>query len=124
MATNLRKKSKSRKKSIKKSIKKSSKRSKKSSKKYTKKKSIQRRRRVTRKKNQKGGTKEIKLAILLITSHGNLDNLAEPIRHNKDINVYKINAVKSGICNYITDDVLKVMGENISEFIRLKKKNG
>ena len=125
MATKLRNISKkSRKKSIKKSSKKSIKRSKKNSKKYTKKKSIQRRRRVTRKKYQKGGAKEIKLAIILITSHGNLDNLDEPITHNTDINVYKINATKPGVCNYIQDEELEEMGKKLSEFINSKKKNG
>ena len=106
------------------SIKKKSKRSKKSikrSKKYTKKKLIQRRRRFTRKKYQKGGTKEIKLAILLITSHGNLDNLDEPITHNTDINVYKINATKPGVCNYVQDEELEEMGKKLSEFINSKK---
>ena len=122
MATKLRNISKkSRKKSIKKSSKKSIKRSKKNSKKYTKKKSIQRRRRVTRKKYQKGGAKEIKLAIILITSHGNLDNLDEPKTHNKDINVYKINATKPGVCNYVHDEELEEMGKKLSEFINSKK---
>ena len=83
-------------------------------KRHTKKKSIKKtlQKKYTKKNRRKigGEGKEIKLAIILITTHGNLDNLKPLTKHEEDINVYKINATKPGVCNYIQDNELKNMG--------------
>ncbi len=95
-------------------------------KRFTKKKSIKKnlQKKYTKKNKRKigGEGKETKLAILLITTHGNLDNLKPLTKHEEDINVYKINATKPGVCNYIQDDELRDMGTKISDFINTKKK--
>ncbi len=79
--------------------------------------------RKTRSKKQRGGGGDgkIKLAILLITTHGNLDNL-EPLKtQDIDINIHKINATTPGVCNYIEDEEgngeLLDMGQKMSDFI-------
>ena len=96
-------------------------------KRHTKKNSIKKtlKKKYTKKNKRKigGANQEIKLAILLITTHGNLDNLQPLKKHEEDINVYKINATKPGVCNYIQDDELRDMGLKLSEFISEKKKN-
>jgi len=98
-------------------------------KRHTKKNSIKKtlKKKYTKKNKRKIGgegkekEKETKLAILLITTHGNLDNLQPLKKHEEDINVYKINATKPGVCNYIEDSELKTMGLELSEFINKKK---
>tara|TARA_B100000927_G_scaffold163643_1_gene131863 strand:- start:50 stop:1159 length:1110 start_codon:yes stop_codon:yes gene_type:complete len=94
-------------------------------KRHTKKNSIKKtlQKKYTKKNKRKigGEGKKIKLAILLITTHGNLDNLQPLKKHEEDINVYKINATKPGVCNYIQDDELRDMGLKLSEFINKKK---
>ena len=96
-------------------------------KRHTKKNSIKKtlQKKYTKKNKRKigGANQEIKLAILLITTHGNLDNLQPLKKHEEDINVYKINATKPGVCNYIQDDELNTMGLQLSKFIKEKKKN-
>lgn len=92
-------------------------------KRHTKKNSIKKtlKKKYTKKNKRKiggeGKEKETKLAILLITTHGNLDNLQPLKKHEEDINVYKINATKPGVCNYIEDSELKSMGLELSKFI-------
>ena len=78
--------------------------------------------RKNRSKRQRGGGGDVKLAILLITTHGNLDNLEQPLSHNLDINIRKVNATIPGVCNYIQDDELQEMGDEMSRFIDLIKK--
>ena len=98
-------------------------------KRHTKKNSIKKtlKKKYTKKNKRKIGgegkekEKETKLAILLITTHGNLDNLQPLKKHEEDINVYKINATKPGVCNYIEDSELKTMGLELSKFINTKK---
>jgi hypothetical protein len=65
---------------------------------------------------------EIKLAILLITTHGNLNNLESLKTQNIDINIHKINATTPGVCNYIENDQSLLMGEKMSKFIGLIKR--
>lgn len=99
-------------------------------KRHTKKNSIKKtlKKKYTKKNKRKIGgegkekEKETKLAILLITTHGNLDNLQPLKKHEEDINVYKINATKPGVCNYIEDSELKTMGLELSKFINNTKK--
>ena len=75
-----------------------------------------------------------KLAVLLITTHGNLDTslaLADDgksvtgenmIRHDGKINVHKINATTDGVCNWTSPDSLNEMiGTNMNEYIALNK---
>jgi hypothetical protein len=100
-------------------------------KRHTKKNSIKKtlKKKYTKKNKRKIGgegkekEKETKLAILLITTHGNLDNLQPLKKHEEDINVYKINATKPGVCNYIEDSELKTMGLELSKFINDKIKD-
>ena len=98
-------------------------------KRHTKKNSIKKtlKKKYTKKNKRKiggeGKEKETKLAILLITTHGNLDNLQPLKKHEEDINVYKINATKPGVCNYIEDSELKTMGLELSKFINDKIKD-
>ena len=69
-------------------------------------------------KIQRGGDGgDVKLAILLITTHGNLDNLEEPLTHNFNINIRKVNATIPGVCNFIEDDELLEMGNKMKRFI-------
>lgn len=95
---------------------------KKSRKKYDKYEKIEKKR-ITKKKNkkQKGGT-PMKLGIVLITTHGNL-NPEEPeeIYTNK-MSVRKINATAPGVCNYISPDSLEDMGNSMSTFINSIRK--
>ena len=75
----------------------------------------------THSKIQSGGTGDVKLAILLITTHGNLDNLEEPLTHNFNINIRKVNATIPGVCNFIENDELLEMGNKMTRFIALIK---
>jgi hypothetical protein len=71
-----------------------------------------------------------KLAVLLITTHGNLDYSVSlgsdgkkvegenMIRHDGEINVHKINATREGVCNFISDDHMNEMIQKIALFIR------
>ena len=77
--------------------------------------------RKTRSKRQRGGNHHTKLAIMLITSHGNLDAIEEQYEHDEDINVYKINATTPGVCNFILDDELLNMGKSISDIVKERK---
>jgi len=73
-------------------------------------------------KIQRGGDGgDVKLAILLITTHGNLDNLEEPLTHNFNINIRKVNATIPGVCNFIENDELLEMGNKMTRFIALIK---
>jgi hypothetical protein len=72
-------------------------------------------------KIQSGGTGDVKLAILLITTHGYLDNLEEPLTHNFNINIRKVNATIPGVCNFIENDELLEMGNKMTRFIALIK---
>jgi len=73
-------------------------------------------------KIQRGGDGgDVKLAILLITTHGNLDNLEEPLTHNFNINIRKVNATIPGVCNFIEDDELLEMGNEMKRFIEYIK---
>ena len=78
--------------------------------------------RKTRSKSGGEGS-DIKLAILLITTHGNIDSTEEETKHEEDINVYKINVTTPGVCNFIEDDELLNMGNKISNFIKLIKQD-
>jgi len=75
-----------------------------------------------------------KLAVLLITTHGNLDTsmaLADDgksvtgenlIKHDGKINVHKINATTDGVCNWASPDSLNEMiGTKMNEYIALNK---
>jgi len=77
--------------------------------------------RKTRSKRGGNGS-DVKLAIILITTHGMLDVTEKKIEHKDDINVYKINATIPGVCNYIEDDELLDMGNKINGFIKSRKK--
>jgi len=61
-----------------------------------------------------------KTAIILITTHGNLDLTdPDPIRpHELDIKVHKLNATTPGVCNWVSDDDLVDMGTIINNFIK------
>ena len=61
--------------------------------------------------------KPIKLAILLITTHGNLHPTEDLTTYNEPMNVRKINATRPGVCNWISDSELIEMGKNISKSI-------
>ena len=67
-------------------------------------------------------TADIKLSILLITTHGNIDSLEPTSTHNLDINIRKINSTIPGVCNFIEDGELLKMGNEMSRFINKKKK--
>ena len=76
-------------------------------------------------KIQRGGDGgDVKLAILLITTHGNLDNLEEPSTHDFNINIRKVNATIPGVCNFIENDELLEMGNKMTRFIELIKEKG
>lgn len=78
--------------------------------------------RKTRNKQLRGGTgNNIKLAILLITTHGSLDYIEDEVIHDIDLNVHKINATTPGVCNFVEDEELLDMGNSISKFINLRK---
>lgn len=74
-----------------------------------------------------------KLAVLLITTHGNLDTsiaLADDgksitgeniITHDGEINVYKINATTAGVCNWTSPTSLNEMGTKMNKYIALNK---
>ena len=73
-------------------------------------------------KIQRGGDGgDVKLAILLITTHGNLDNLEEPSTHDFNINIRKVNATIPGVCNFIENDELLEMGNEMKRFIEYIK---
>lgn len=59
----------------------------------------------------------IKLAILLITTHGNLSPTEDLTTYNEPMTVRKINATRPGVCNWISDDELIDMGDKMSSFI-------
>ena len=99
---------------------------KRNTKKTFKKKSTVRRRFTRKNRCKKGGTpppKKQKIAILLITTHGNIDVNVKEKTHDKEINVYKINAVNAGVCNFINDEELVDMGKDLSSFINSNKNN-
>ena len=77
--------------------------------------------RSTRKKVG-GEKKNVKLGILLITTHGNLDPHEEETENNTNVNIRKINATTAGVCNYIEDGELLDMGKKLNEFI-IERKN-
>lgn len=79
--------------------------------------------RKTHSKRQRGGNYDVKLAIILITSHGNLDAIEEQYKHDENINVYKINATRPGVCNFINDDELLNMGKSISGIVEKRKRD-
>lgn len=79
--------------------------------------------RNTHSKIQRGGNYDVKLAIILITSHGNLDAIEEQYKHDEDINVYKINATTPGVCNFIDDDELINMGLSINSIVEKRKRD-
>jgi hypothetical protein len=72
---------------------------------------------------QKGGSDNVNLAIVLITTHGTLDVIESQERHDENINVFKINATRPGVCNYILDDELLDMGNKINKFITMVKED-
>ena len=72
-------------------------------------------------RSKRGGNPVKKLAIVLITTHGNLDAIEEETVHDIDINVYKINATRPGVCNFINDDELVTMGKSISTIVQERK---
>lgn len=73
-------------------------------------------------------TANIKLAILLISTHGGIDHVGEKgdenmfKKHTEDINIRKINATTPGVCNLVNPDVLEAMGNTINKFINGVKK--
>ena len=66
-----------------------------------------------------------KLAILLITTHGNLDS-SYSLESNENISthdgqsfsVHKIDATRRGVCNYISDTYMDEMIEKMTRFIK------
>ena len=62
-----------------------------------------------------------KKAVLLITTHGNLDDTDERVQHALDINVHKLNATTPGVCNWIADEDLVGMGLKINEIVKENK---
>ena len=82
--------------------------------------------------SKKGGAKDgtnRKLAILLITTHGNLDSTVSlgsdgktvegenMITDDGKINVHKIDATRRGVCNYISDTYMDEMIQQMTRFI-------
>ena len=57
------------------------------------------------------------IAYVLISTHGAIHGLEEMIKHDRHLNVYKINATAPGVCNMVEDDELSLMGENMRSFI-------
>uniref|UniRef100_A0A6C0F7F8 DNA-directed DNA polymerase n=1 Tax=viral metagenome TaxID=1070528 RepID=A0A6C0F7F8_9ZZZZ len=95
---------------------------KKSRKKYDKQEKIEKKRTTRKKyKKQKGGT-PMKLGILLITTHGNLNPEEPEETYTNKMTVRKINAVSPGVCNYISPDSLIDMGNSMSTFINSVRK--
>jgi len=68
-----------------------------------------------------GEKKNVKLGILLITTHGNLDPHEEKTENNTNVNIRKINATAAGVCNYIEDGELLDMGKKLNKFILERK---
>ena len=79
-------------------------------------------------------SKPRKLAVLLITTHGNLDTSMaldqdgkrvtgeNLIKHDGKINVHKINATTDGVCNWTSPDSLNEMiGTKMNQYIALNK---
>ena len=63
--------------------------------------------RKTRSKRKRGGDGgEVKIAVLLITTHGSLDHIEDEVTHDIDLNVHKINATTPGVCNFVEDEEL------------------
>ena len=65
--------------------------------------------------------KDRKLAIIMITTHGNLDPLEEKIRYDlsKHPTVRKINATADAVCNWTSPDGLNEMiGQRMNGYIR------
>jgi hypothetical protein len=67
-------------------------------------------------------TANIKLAILLISTHGGIDRVGDAgedtsKEHTEDINIRKINATTPGVCNLVNPLVLEAMGKDINKFI-------
>ena len=66
-----------------------------------------------------------KLAILLITTHGNLDS-SYSLESNENISthdgqsfsVHKIDATRRGVCNYISDTYMDEMIQQMTQFIK------
>lgn len=95
---------------------------KKSRKKYDKKEKIDKKKKTRKKyEKQKGGT-PMKLGILLITTHGNLNPEEPEETYTNKMTVRKINAVSPGVCNYISPDSLIDMGNSMSTFINSVRK--
>ena len=90
----------------------------------SKNKKVNKSRKIFRKKkgSKRGGTgTNVKLAVLLITTHGSLDHIEDEVTHDIDLNVHKINATTPGVCNFVEDEELLDMGNHISKFINLRK---
>ena len=85
---------------------------------------VKRTKRVKRSTRKKigGEKKNVKIGILLITTHGNLDPHEEQTENNTNVNIRKINATTAGVCNYIEDGELLDMGKKLNEFIIERKK--
>ena len=95
---------------------------KKSRKKYDKKEKVDKKKKTRKKyEKQKGGT-PMKLGILLITTHGNLNPEEPEETYTNKMTVRKINAVSPGVCNYISPDSLIDMGNSMSTFINSIRK--
>tara|TARA_Y100000287_G_C14232167_1_gene362457 strand:+ start:2820 stop:3749 length:930 start_codon:yes stop_codon:yes gene_type:complete len=70
-------------------------------------------------------TDQRKLAILLITTHGNLDS-SYSLESNENIithdgqsfSVHKIDATRRGVCNYISDTYMDQMIKQMTQFIK------
>jgi len=74
-----------------------------------------------------------KLAVLLITTHGNLDTSValdhdgksvtgeNLIKHDGEINVHKINATTDGVCNWTSPESLNEMVSKLNNYITLNK---
>lgn len=68
-----------------------------------------------------GKKEERKVAIIMITTHGNLDPLEEKIKHDliKHPTVRKINATADAVCNWTSPDGLNEMiGQRMNGYIR------
>lgn len=64
-----------------------------------------------------------KLAIIMITTHGNLDPLDDKINHDGEITVRKINATSHGVCNWTSPEGLNEMiGQRMNRYIENNKK--
>jgi len=56
-------------------------------------------------------------AYVLLTVHGAIHSLKPMVLHDLPINVYKLNAVVPGVCNFVQEDVLRDMGKDLKSFI-------